>query len=192
LASARYFDDEPMPVVWLPSEYARCTRGRKRQIGERHMAYRYRWNGGTTAGARKRFDRILANLGPVKEIRGYRFLGRFKTQHEAIMVKGENGTARFSGLLWGYGGEAPKATVELLRKLGIHQEVAEHYIFNTERSYPHLGNDWILTFLPGSKVRFLTRAMLATGHPLVATRKVNNDGTLRHVASEGGRSVPRK
>jgi len=122
--------------------------------------YRYRYNGGTTHGARKRFEKVLAKLGPVKEVRGYRYFGRFQTQHEAVMLVSDTGTARFSGLLWGYGGEGPRGTVSLLKLLGIHQEVAEHYVFNTERSYPHLGNDWVLKFLPGNKLEFKTRAML--------------------------------
>jgi hypothetical protein len=124
------------------------------------MAYRYRWNGGTTAGARKRFDKILAKLGPVRSVTGYRFVGRFKTQHEAVMIRGENGTARFSGLLWGYGGDAPKATVELLVKLGIHLERAEHIVFNTERSYPHEGPDFHVVFLGNSKLLVLRREQI--------------------------------
>jgi hypothetical protein len=122
--------------------------------------YRYRYEGGTTHGARKRFEKILANLGPVKEIRGYRYFGRFQTQHEAVMLVSEKGTARFSGLLWGYNGDGPRGTVSLLKLLGIHQERAEHYVYNTERSYPHLGNDFVLKFLPDNKVKFCTRQMI--------------------------------
>jgi hypothetical protein len=125
------------------------------------MAYRYRWNGGTTAGARKRFDRVLAKLGQVRSVTGYRFVGRFQTQHEAVLVRGENGTARFSGLLWGYGGDAPKATVELLVLLGLHRERAESVVFLSERAYPHLGVDWHIGFLPNNKLLVLRRDQIA-------------------------------
>jgi hypothetical protein len=128
---------------------------------EGNMAYRYRWNGGTTAGARERFDRVLAKIGSVRSVTGYRFVGRFQTQHEAVLVRGENGTARFRGLLWGYGGDAPKATVELLVKLGIHRERAEHIVFNTERSYPYTGPDFHIAFLPNHKLLVLRREQIA-------------------------------
>ncbi len=121
------------------------------------MAYRYRWNGGTTAGARKRFDKILARIGTVRSVTGYRFNGRFQTQHEAVLLRGDNGTARLSGLLWGFGGEGPRGLVELFVKLGIHRERAEFIAFETPRAYPDLGADFYVAFLPNRRLLVLRR-----------------------------------
>ena len=103
--------------------------------------YRYRYDGGTTRGAQKRFDRLLKRLGKIIVVRGYRYRGRYNTTHEAVMLKGENGTARFSGLLWGYGGEGPRGTLELLQKLGLSKEAANKIAFETPRK-DEVGIDW--------------------------------------------------
>jgi hypothetical protein len=106
--------------------------------------YRYRYEGGTTRGARARFDRVLKRLGKLRYVKGYRYFGRYQTDHEAVLLRGENGSARFGGLLWGYGGEGPHGTHELLIKIGLSREEADKYAFRTPRKR-ELGEDWRLT-----------------------------------------------
>ena len=38
-----------------------------------------------------------AKLGIILSVKGYRYFGRYGTTHEAVMVKGTKGTARFGG-----------------------------------------------------------------------------------------------
>lgn len=111
------------------------------------MTYRYRYHGGTTRGARDRFDRILPKLGRILSVKGYRYRGRYGAQWEAVLVRGTKGTARFSGLLWGYGGEGPHGTQELLVKLGLSRSLADQIAFHTVRAYPENGADWVLYFM---------------------------------------------
>lgn len=118
--------------------------------------YRYRWNGGTTYGALKRIDRALAKIGKVRYVKGYRYRGRYNAVHEGVLIKGTEGSARFSGFCWGYGGEGPRGLVLLLMKLGIHKERAELIAFGTRR-FDGPGMDWIVSFLPQNKVQVLTR-----------------------------------
>lgn len=104
---------------------------------------RYRYEGGTTHGAETRFDKVIAKLGTITEIRAYRYIGRYDTDHEAILVRGTNGTARFSGLLWGYSGQGPRGTHALLLKLGVDPALAWKLAFQTPRQ-KIIGTDWRL------------------------------------------------
>ena len=105
------------------------------------MAYRYRYNGGTTRGAIKRFDRLIKRLGKIHTVRGYRYIGRYRADHEAVLLKGENGSARLGGLLWGYGGEGPRGTYDLLQRLGLSEDEARKIAFETPRQNK-VGTDW--------------------------------------------------
>lgn len=116
------------------------------------MQYRYRYNGGTTHGAEKRFDKIIAKLGTITEIRGYRYIGRYGVT-EAVLIRGTNGTARFSGLLWGYGGQGPRGTHALLLKLGVETNLAWKIAFQIPRQ-TQVGNDWSL-LLPATPAELL-------------------------------------
>lgn len=90
---------------------------------------------------------MLAKLGHITYVKAYRYFGRYGTNHEAIMVKGENGTARFNGLCWGYGGEGPSGTCELLLKLGLTVAEAQMMAYNKpRRDFNQLGVDWEIFF----------------------------------------------
>lgn len=104
--------------------------------------YRYRWNG-ATVGAEKRFDTILSKLGKIRYVKGYRYYGRYNVNHEAVLIRGENGSARFHGLLWGYHGQGPRALVELLVKLGFDKRFSQDFAFTTPR-LDKRGMDWKL------------------------------------------------
>lgn len=124
--------------------------------------YRYRYEGSTTHGARERFDWILRKLGRIQYIKGYRYHGKYQAQHERVLIRGTKGTARLSGLLWGYLGEGPHGTRELLLKLGMPLQLAEEIAFRTSR-YAEDGEDWILYLLPYQGGTKQTRLLLRRG-----------------------------
>jgi len=119
--------------------------------------YRYRWD-----RIKDRLDDVLAKIGQVKSVQGYRYVGFFQMQHEAVLLKGQNGSVRITGLLWGFNGEHSRGTVTLLQRLGIHKERSEHIVFSfSSRDYPHLGVDWFIRFLPNRKLLVLRRDQIA-------------------------------
>lgn len=106
-----------------------------------------------TLHCRARFHRALKKIGKVLYVKGYRYFGRYHTSHEAVLVRGEKGSVRFGGLLWGYGGEGPRGTHELLTLLGVPADRAWEVAFQTPR-LNQLGEDWRLTLgwtLSGAK-----------------------------------------
>lgn len=105
--------------------------------------YRYR-NDRSTRHNRDTFDTVLPKLGRIRYVKGYRYFGRYNTSHEAVLVVGEKGSARFGGVLWGYSGEGPRGLHELLLKLGVDAEGAAKIAFETKRR-DVLGEDWRLT-----------------------------------------------
>ena len=95
--------------------------------------------------------RNLSKIGEVQKVSGYRknvrrlfSSGWFKLTQEFVKVVGTNGTATFSGFLWGYGGSGPCGLVELLVKLGASRKKAEDIAFNTPRLNT-VGVDWSYT-----------------------------------------------
>lgn len=97
-----------------------------------------------TYKCRNRFKKVLAKLGRILYVKGYRYRGRYQTTHEAVLVRGEHGTVRFGGLLWGYPGEGPRGTIELLILLGVNPDVAANIGYHTPR-LDKVGEDWRLT-----------------------------------------------
>jgi len=104
--------------------------------------YRYRFDG-STHQARSKFDFVLKRLGTIREIQFKRYFGRYNTIHEGVFLRGENGTARLGGLLWGYGGEGPTGTVELLTKIGFDPEEARKIAYTTKR-HKEVGIDLLI------------------------------------------------
>jgi len=101
--------------------------------------YRYRCEKGTTRQARPMFAKC-AKLGNILSIEGRRYRSNGITQ-ERVYVIGTHGTARFSGLCWGYGGEGPRGLRDLLRCLGLNSILAEQVAFKAPR-HETLGTDW--------------------------------------------------
>lgn len=110
---------------------------------KRPYKYRYR-NDRSTRQCRDRFDKI-ARLGTILYVKGYRYHGRYDTDHEAVLVVGTEGSARFGGLLWGYQGEGPRGTRELLILLGLSANQSEDIAYYTPRLF-EVGEDWRYTF----------------------------------------------
>ena len=82
--------------------------------------YRYRDNSGSTSGSLDRLEHI-DKLGKLSVIRGYTYKGKYGF-NSAVLIKGENGSARYSGFSWGYSGEGPRGLEKLLRLLNINQD----------------------------------------------------------------------
>ena len=108
------------------------------------MEIRYRDNSGTTRESIERFNKHIDRLGKIISVKGYRYRGRYNAIHEAVMVKGENGSIRLDGLCWGYCGTGPAGLNTILRALGVSSLQAEVTSHDVERGYPKLGTDWIL------------------------------------------------
>lgn len=108
---------------------------------------RLRYNQDCTRDALDRMDKVIAKVGQVTKVKGYRYFGRYQTTHEAVMLYGTKGTARLSGVLWGYFGEGSRGLVQLLTKLGLDQSKAETIAFSTPRRN-EIGTDWSIDFKP--------------------------------------------
>lgn len=113
------------------------------------MKYRYRYNAGGTARTLQRVtihlfgNHALDKIGEIRYIKGYRYMGRYNTTHEAVMIKGTKGSIRLGGFCWGYGGEGPRGLVQLLLQLGLPESTAKSIAFDTIRK-DCIGVDWIV------------------------------------------------
>jgi len=113
--------------------------------------YRYRDNsGGVTQISIKYAEKHILKLGKLLRIKGYRFQSTrldgpkpLTLTHEAVLVVGEKGSARFEGFLWGYFGEGPHGLRELLRQCGVEDWLAHRITYGTPRG-KDLGTDWEL------------------------------------------------
>ena len=79
-----------------------------------------------------RFERI-SRIGLLKSITGYRYFGRYHTFHEAVMIRGDKGSIRFGGLLWGYSGQGPRGLKNLLTNLFGNHPWIDDIVYNTKR-----------------------------------------------------------
>jgi hypothetical protein len=116
-------------------------------MSKRKYEYRYRdHSGGITRPSLRRVADNLHKIGQPTLVRGYCYVGRFKwgnAKEEAVLVRGERGTARFEGFLWGYHGEGPRGLVQLLIRLGVKKPDALRIAHDTPRCYVP-GTDWEL------------------------------------------------
>jgi hypothetical protein len=85
------------------------------------------------------------------------------------MIEGRNGKARFDGVLWGYGGDGPRALVELLIKTGLHRLVAEYVAFKTPR-LNDFGNDFHLEYNHNGSVIYTTPQTTSVLHTEVVLK----------------------
>ncbi len=63
------------------------------------------------------------------------------TDREILMVYGEKGSARFSGVCWGYQGEGPRTVIRILVECGVPEDIARDYAFHGKRNHAP-GIDW--------------------------------------------------
>ena len=111
---------------------------------ERKNEYRYRNDRSTKANTTK-FAKILPKLGRIRYVKGVAYRNKYGNTQEAVIVRGENGYARFGGLLWGYHGEGPRGLAELLRHLGWDNEDSVLFAVRTVRdNNPPMGEQWKL------------------------------------------------
>lgn len=92
--------------------------------------YRYRDNAGSTHQSLNRTKHVV-KLGKLKYVRGYVYLGRYGAHHAGVLVRGENGTARFGGFSWGYSGEGPRGLVQFLLSLGYKLDEVQKVVYMT-------------------------------------------------------------
>lgn len=95
---------------------------------------RYRDHAGSTERSLTRAEKHLPRLGKLSYVRGYFYQGRYGLD-AGVIVRGENGTARFDGLSWGYNGTGPNGLVKLLTKLGVDEVQAKKTAY--ESSWKH-------------------------------------------------------
>lgn len=124
------------------------------------MEYRYR-NDRSTRSNIEVFDRVLNKLGKIKTVRAVVYRNKHKVETETILVRGENGYARFGGLNWGYSGEGPRGTQELLKKLGVNQDVAS-WIATATTNF-EIGEVWKITF-DDNKIAIKHPNLIITSH----------------------------
>ena len=109
----------------------------------------YRTKTIASLGVESRAQRNLPKIGMILSIVGKRFTSTRKssatttstTSHEVVVITGSRGKATFSGVLWGYSGQGPRALVKLLVLCGVSQDIAEQIAFNTPRN-TFDGIDW--------------------------------------------------
>jgi hypothetical protein len=118
------------------------------------IMYRYRYQRSLSRYVLDRFIKHRGQLGDIKRVVAKRYgawrqgtEGQYYTSYEVLMVYGTQGTARFTGCCWGYGGSGPHATLDLLLAIGIAKEVAEQYAFHTPRKQ-NIGIDWEINLTP--------------------------------------------
>lgn len=102
-------------------------------------------------------NKNLAKIGAIKSITGVRWSAwinvtvdgvetkRRSNGSEAILIRGENGTARFTGVCWGYGGEGPHTLRDILLHAGVPQAMADAIAFKSTR-FDRDGWDWRIDF----------------------------------------------
>lgn len=104
--------------------------------------YRYRDNSGSTSRSLVAAKRHLSKVGKIHTIRGYVYYGKYSTNHVAVLVKGENGSARFSGFSWGYSGEGVRGLRQLLNSLSIDGQEIDRVIESSWDGWSKLGEVW--------------------------------------------------
>ena len=113
---------------------------------------RYRDNAGSTRRSENAAQRNLHKLGKLTSVKGYIFQGRYG-KNAAVMVYGENGTARFNGFSWGYGGTGPNGLKNFLTTLGIDEATAKTVAFQTPWDTDTVNTAWELSLTPACETK---------------------------------------
>jgi hypothetical protein len=108
---------------------------------------RYRDQAGSTRISTIASKKHVARLGKLEYVRGYVYRGTYGMTF-ATIVKGENGTARFRGFSWGYGGEGPHGLLYLLQRLGVDDATANKTAFETPWETNTIGEKWRIDLTP--------------------------------------------
>jgi hypothetical protein len=108
------------------------------------MKYRYRDTSGSTFATLKRTHHV-GKLGKLIYIKGYVYHGKYQTNHSAVLVRGEKGTARFANFAWGYSGTGPQGLVTFLRNLNIEEEQIKKVLNISWDGWNEVGEKWKIT-----------------------------------------------
>lgn len=85
-----------------------------------------------------------SRVGPIHTVEGGYVLrepedderaGLFPGAHQAVVVRGDNGSVLFTAFGWGYTGEGARGLVNLLKHLGMEESVARDFAFD-DRHFP--------------------------------------------------------
>lgn len=106
--------------------------------------YRFRDNvSGVTHVSRESVDKHLHKIGIVRSIRGYTYGGKHGPD-QAVLVKGDLGTMRLSGLSWGYGGEGPAGLRYVLAKIGVSNNEIDRVLRTSWDDSDKIGTKWLV------------------------------------------------
>lgn len=108
--------------------------------------YRYRENNGTTRRSLLAMKH-LPKIGTPIQVRAYIFSSKRKentcsVNHVAVLVKGDKGSARFSGFCWGYPGEGPRGLRQLFNTIGVPQAEIERVLAIDWEGWSKVGPVW--------------------------------------------------
>jgi hypothetical protein len=92
--------------------------------------YTYTQQVGCSSQSLKSLDRHVAKIGDVVMVRGY-YGGRKLNPWYRLAVRGTRGTLYLTGCSWGYSGQGPRTTADVMVKLGVPRGYAERVAFNT-------------------------------------------------------------
>lgn len=98
--------------------------------------YRYRGTVGVTRKSLIEAEKHLKKLGRLNYVKGYFYKGKHGPR-AGVLVRGEDGTARFGGFSWGYSGEGPRGLAVFLRMLGADETLVINHPWNEK-----LGEHW--------------------------------------------------
>lgn len=83
--------------------------------------YRYRGTLGVTRKSLDEAAKHIGKLGRLRYVRGYFYRSKHGPR-AGVIVRGENGSARFGGFSWGYSGEGPRGLGAFLESIGVAGE----------------------------------------------------------------------
>lgn len=95
---------------------------------------RYRDKSGTTRRSINAAKKHLSRIGELKRIVGSVNQSKYGLK-SGVTFHGTNGSARFGGLSWGYGGEGPHGLIEVMILAGVPKHIAESITFDSKWNF---------------------------------------------------------